>query len=55
MSNNYVNKFFGVSTASALAESGSVRRSTVTNKRFNPITIEAKIAPTSGNKIKVYL
>ena len=37
MSNNYVNKFFGVSTASALAESGSVRRTTVTNKRFNPI------------------
>ena len=55
MSNNYVNKFFGVSTASALAESGSVRRSTVTNKRFNPIAFAEAYSYVAGDEKQMRL
>ena len=55
MNNNYVNKFFGVSTASALAESGSVRRSTVTNKRFNPIAFAEAYSYIAGDEKQMRL
>lgn len=55
MTNNYVNKFFGVSTASALAESGSVRRSTVTNKRFNPIAFAEAYSYIAGDEKQMRL
>ena len=55
MNNNYVNKFFGVSTASALAESGSVRRSTVTNKRFNPIAFAEAYSYVAGDEKQMRL
>ena len=55
MTNNYVNKFFGVSTANALAESGSVRRSTVTNKRFNPIAFAEAYSYIAGDEKQMRL
>ena len=55
MANNYINKFFGVSTASALAESGSVRRSTVTNKRFNPIAFAEAYSYVAGDEKQMRL
>ena len=55
MTNNYVNKFFGVSTASALAESGSMRRSTVTNKRFNPIAFAEAYSYIAGDEKQMRL
>ena len=55
MSSNYVNKFFGVSTASALAESGSVKRSTVTNKKFNPIAFAEAYSYIRGDEKQMRL